>query len=1105
MRPLSLRIEGLRSFRKQVEIDFGDRDQIAVVGDTGAGKSSILEAMTYALYGKTSFAGQNQDLMNDMSEKMRVVLRFRVSGQEWEAVRTLGRDAKGQVKQSGARLRLLGKDGEPLEVVDQVRPVNERVEQLIGLDSDAFLRTVVLPQGRFARLLVEDRPADRSKVLRQLWPTDDLEAVGELASEALHDVAQTRAQLEQEATAHPEDPEAHLAQLSEAAATARQKADEASALAAEASKAFRSLEAAVKDGKQASAEIDRVEPGLSRIEEEEARVAPVAERLREIDKADEEWKRKQAGLRDELARIPSDDGPDQTEVALAALNRFGGLAAGAVEAAEEMRQKATAAESGREAAGRAKEAAEKAAKEAERHAQLRQPLAKADEAARALCEKARLDHQRCDGLQDRAGEAQKKVAELVDWQGGVAAKVENAAEEAESAKAAAAKAEEKLADARRANSAAAAAHGLRPGDDCPVCRRGLPVGWSPPEDAGHAEAEAAAREARDKAQKSNQQAADVRAELRSVKGQLSDARAGAEQAAAMYRSAVTEVAVAFGEESPDLFAGTADDISGPDDASAASDGDATSDRDSASDASAASDNDAPTAAPPLPSLDSLLRPLKAAHQKASDALARHDDAHKTLEQERAGLSNDAATAEANAKGAGELAATARRNAFDALERLARNLSETPSAYRPRAEIPSDPAQLDKIDLSAADGPIAAAQERERVLEHREQQRRRFNQELEEAGKAREALAQRRVAEVDQPLSAIAGSLGPHRDAVLRALDALALGDLLGAAHLPGAPSAKDPGAHQEWMRKLRDLTSAVVEAARDRVKEAAAAERVAVDALAELGRRLVAQRSDAELLFEPGAGTADAPPDEVPVAPEDVRGAAAAAAQEAELAARATAHRRDDFAAIKDDVLALRALLDEADELERALGDLDKGLKPGAFLKWLTLRRSRALLIDASGMLREISGGKYSFVDPENDEVQWQVLDDESGQPRSPASLSGGEQFIASLALALGMVEMMARSGERLESLFLDEGFGSLDRSNLDAAVEALGTVAKTGRMVGVISHVRAVAEQVDHVLEVERTASGSRAKWLSRDQRRGAARSDAEWEASAAMEGLLE
>ena len=153
--------------------------------------------------------------------------------------------------------------------------------------------------------------------------------------------------------------------------------------------------------------------------------------------------------------------------------------------------------------------------------------------------------------------------------------------------------------------------------------------------------------------------------------------------------------------------------------------------------------------------------------------------------------------------------------------------------------------------------------------------------------------------------------------------------------------------------------------------------------------------------------------------------------------------------------------------MERVLGDLDAALKPGAFLKWLTLRRSRELLVHASRMLGEMSGGKYAFVDPGEAEDQWRVLDQDSGQPRSPASLSGGEQFIGSLALALGMVEMMARSGGRLESLFLDEGFGSLDRHNLDAALEALATVAARGRMVGVISHVRAVAEQIDDVLAV--------------------------------------
>ena len=152
-----------------------------------------------------------------------------------------------------------------------------------------------------------------------------------------------------------------------------------------------------------------------------------------------------------------------------------------------------------------------------------------------------------------------------------------------------------------------------------------------------------------------------------------------------------------------------------------------------------------------------------------------------------------------------------------------------------------------------------------------------------------------------------------------------------------------------------------------------------------------------------------------------------------------------------------------------------------------------------------MTGGKYSFVDPGETEEPWRVLDRDSNQPRTPASLSGGEQFLASLSLALGMVEMMARSGGRLESLFLDEGFGSLDRNNLDAAVQALGTVAAGGRMVGVISHVRAVAEQVEHVLAVTRGATGSTAEWLTSGQRQRLSESDTGWEATSALAGLLE
>ena len=100
MRPIHLTIEGLRSFRSPARgkddtgprtptIDFSDRDHIAIIGDTGAGKSSILEAITYALYGQTTFtAHANQELMNDTSTDLRVVLRFRVAGETWEVARS---------------------------------------------------------------------------------------------------------------------------------------------------------------------------------------------------------------------------------------------------------------------------------------------------------------------------------------------------------------------------------------------------------------------------------------------------------------------------------------------------------------------------------------------------------------------------------------------------------------------------------------------------------------------------------------------------------------------------------------------------------------------------------------------------------------------------------------------------------------------------------------------------------------------------------------------------------------------------------------------------------------------------------------------------------
>jgi len=93
---------------------------------------------------------------------------------------------------------------------------------------------------------------------------------------------------------------------------------------------------------------------------------------------------------------------------------------------------------------------------------------------------------------------------------------------------------------------------------------------------------------------------------------------------------------------------------------------------------------------------------------------------------------------------------------------------------------------------------------------------------------------------------------------------------------------------------------------------------------------------------------------------------------------------------------------------------------------------------------------------------------------------------MASLALALALVEIAGRAGGRLDALFLDEGFGSLDANALDAALGTLEARASDGRLVALVSHLKAVAERIPDVLEVRRKPAGSEAIWrgtLERDQ----------------------
>jgi exonuclease SbcC len=104
------------------------------------------------------------------------------------------------------------------------------------------------------------------------------------------------------------------------------------------------------------------------------------------------------------------------------------------------------------------------------------------------------------------------------------------------------------------------------------------------------------------------------------------------------------------------------------------------------------------------------------------------------------------------------------------------------------------------------------------------------------------------------------------------------------------------------------------------------------------------------------------------------------------------------------------------------------------------------------------------------------VRDEWSGKQRDPATLSGGETFLVSLALALGLADTVSHEagGTDLETLFIDEGFGALDARTLDAVMDTLDALRDGGRVVGLVSHVPELRNRITSQLEVSKARRGS-------------------------------
>ncbi|PRR91990.1 MULTISPECIES: AAA family ATPase [unclassified Bacillus (in: firmicutes)] len=193
MKPITLTIKGLHSFREEQTIDFSslcDAGVFGIFGPTGSGKSSILDAMTLALYGKVERALNNtHGILNQAEEKLSVSFTFALQKEHhisYKVERAFKRADEMKVRTTLCRLIEIGDTQTVL--ADKASEVNRKVEELLGLTIDDFTRAVVLPQGKFAEFL-SLKGTDRRQMLQRLF---NLEKYGDQLVKRLRAKAQNQ-------------------------------------------------------------------------------------------------------------------------------------------------------------------------------------------------------------------------------------------------------------------------------------------------------------------------------------------------------------------------------------------------------------------------------------------------------------------------------------------------------------------------------------------------------------------------------------------------------------------------------------------------------------------------------------------------------------------------------------------------------------------------------------------------------------------------------------------------------------------------------------------------------------------------------------------------
>ncbi|MEM6428418.1 MAG: SMC family ATPase [Deinococcota bacterium] len=1154
MKPLKLELSGFGCFRQATDIPFDDLGLFAIAGPTGSGKSTILDAITYALYGQTPRLGSRglDVLISPGLDQLQVTLSFDVPGGTYRVGRSLHRTAKRTEAQ--ARLETPHPDtaGKWKTVPDteKVRALNDRLVNIIGLDYDGFTRAVLLPQGAFDAFLRGDAKA-RRRLLVTLLGIERLETMQRLAGEKAKDAKQALQNIyvrleEDYAGATPErldEVAKEQADLTNQQKDAQEKREQLTQTLGE----LDALKALTDELASVQTEYDDLnsnaeghEANQTRLEQAEraSLLKPQLQLLRarqtELDEAQKELTRLEAAQKaSQSARDSAQYAADEATQAARQLPELD-TKLRKLETANDLLEQLSARGGGLDDASHAvdgvgySEQAWQAYQSLANHvpqltraeadlassrgrletleADLKTAQDSLEQAQQTLTSQGDVDQQRAD-LDTRVQEVDKAVTllEQLTARGGALTSTSDQSDQSDisyseqawqahqdlmaqlpqlaslerdhtrasqtlqttqqtlaettstvttletelkileqagkDAKAVFEQADADLNAARVANQAAAVRVHLVAGEPCPVCLQ--TVKTVPEQEDNDLVALEQTRNATEKTLLAKREEYRTKnGDLKLTRERLSSLQADVttqEEAVNAAKTALTEAQTPF-IEAGWVTAKTLDDVR-----------DVAEQRRGALLASLAASITQVTAGRDPSELRAEIlsqkREIEAAFKRAQDAVSKAqrtvDKVHTQLEQTSSQVADQTANVNQARKHLTELVKTYAKPT-GLLKRWTAKRLKTLTSDEMTADIDALKDHLlgslaaRVLDITDGQDPAQAAetlQAQKQTLETTQQQ-------------TQDALnnAQRELDKVQTQLEQHTTYLTRVKDDVTNAQESL------------------DTALVEANFADVDTLQTALLEdaelvALREQVRQTQANQARLSERLAALHKQLAGRTFDADVYTQ------------TQLAKDDV------ATRIADVQQRLGALEQQ-HATLTEQLAKAGNLREQLPALESTMNiyqQLNQDLRSDKFQEFLITRVQSQLALRASAIIREVSEGRY---DLRLIHGEYHVLDAwNAGEMRTAKTLSGGETFIASLALALALSDTVA-NGTSLGALFLDEGFGTLDSDALEAVTQVLENLSAEGRIVGIITHVKELTERLPQRLLVQKGPDGSTVDW---------------------------